>query len=367
MREAEAAALLVMAIPSYGRRARALAQAGSATQLLSDPEELSPVLGDALGALTQAVRRADALLEDLRREQIELIAPGDEGWPASLSEISNPPHVLFCKGKANLCDPLALGAVGTRDASPYGLRQARRIAAELAATGCCVVSGLALGIDAACHEGALDAHGRTVAVLGGAHDRFYPRENRPLMERILEGGGSVISEYPPGTRPSRYSFLHRNRIIAGMTRGVLIVEGKMRSGAMNTAHAALDAGRDVFALPGNVDEPRSALPNRLIADGAALVCCGDDILGALGMERPQRESPPALPEKPRRAQIPATLGDAERAICKAILPDGADFDVLCAAMGMDAEMLGTLLVEMEMDGYVETLPGNRIGPGEALG
>lgn len=158
------------------------------------------------------------------------------------------------------------------------------MAAEMANVGVCVVSGLALGIDAAAHTGALDAKGRTVAILGSALDQPYPAENRPLMRRILESGGSVVSEYPPGTVPTKYSFLQRNRIIAGMSLGTLVTEGPKRSGALNTAMRTIENGREVFALPGSVDSPGSQLPNMLIGDGARLVTCADDILAALVIE-----------------------------------------------------------------------------------
>ena len=377
MTEAEAMAVLVSAVPGYGRRERLLRAAGSAAALLADPYAYAEISEDGAAALREAVRRSDDFLDSLRMHGTQLILKDAEGWPSRLSEIRCPPHLLFCQGLADLTDAVMVAGVGTRDASPYGLRMARRIVRDLAQQGVCVVSGLALGIDAACHQGALDAGGRTVAVLGGALDRFYPRENRPLMERIVAEGGSVVTEYAPGVAPTRYSFLSRNRIIAGMSLGVFVAEGRQRSGALSTAVSALEEGREVFALPGNVDEPRAALPNRLITEGAKLVTCAQDILAELviepGSEKPEKKRrKPARPkpiikeEKAPEASVPASLGAEEQAVCRAVLPDGADYDEVCEKTGIPSETLGSLLIEMEMDGFVEMLPGNRIGPGPTL-
>ena len=225
----------------------------------------------------------------------------------------------------------------------------------------CVVSGLALGIDAQAHRGALSVGGRTIAVLGGALDRFYPEENRPLMERILEGGGTVITEYAPGTPPGRYSFLERNRIIAGLSLGVVITEGGRRSGAQRTVREALEEGREVFALPGSVDSEVSALPNSLIAEGAHLITCGRDVLRALVIEPGDMGLPPrAEPPSPAPAQArndaprtpPAGLDGPQRAVFDALLGGEADFDALCERTGIPAHELGALLTLMELDGLV---------------
>ena len=399
MTEAEAAAVLVSAIPAYGRRERALRQAGGILRLLEEPEAARDALGEeGVSALRRAAAESDRLLERLRRQGAALILRGSREYPPLLTETRHPPLLLFCRGRADLSDAPVIAAVGTRDASEYGLRHARRIAGELAAAGCCVVSGLALGIDAASHLGALDAGGRTVAVLGGALDRFYPSENRPLTERICEAGGSVVSEYAPGVPPTRFSFLQRNRIIAGMALGVLIAEGRQRSGALNTASTALDEGREVFALPGSLDEPASALPHRLIAEGARLVTCGADILEELRLtpaaERPRGEgaaarraqpaeapapgreakpkkrapakAPDAGPGGPERLAVPEGLSEAEAAVCRALLAGPAEYDAVSLATGLSDDELGALLIEMEMDGLVEALPGTRYAAGERM-
>ena len=244
--------------------------------------------------------------------------------------------------------------------------------AALAQTGVCVVSGLALGIDAAAHTGALDGGGRTVAVLGSALDKPYPQENEPLMRRILESGGSVVSEYAPGTPPSRYSFLQRNRIIAGMCLGTLVTEGPRRSGALNTATRTLENGREVFALPGNVDSPGAQLPNMLISEGARLVTGAADILSALVIEpkdAPKAAQAAVAPmEAPaeKKPHIPGGLDETQRAICAALLAGEADFDALCAVSGLESDELGALLIEMEMDGLVTPLAGTRYAPGTQM-
>ena len=278
----------------------------------------------------------------------------------------------YVYGETDLTDRFPVAVVGTRRASAYGLTHTREIAAELAQTGVCVVSGLALGIDAAAHTGALDGGGRTVAVLGSALDKPYPQENEPLMRRILESGGSVVSEYAPGTPPSRYSFLQRNRIIAGMCLGTLVTEGPRRSGALNTATRTLENGREVFALPGNVDSPGAQLPNMLISEGARLVTGAADILSALVIEpkdAPKAAQAAVAPmEAPaeKKSHIPGGLDETQRAICVALLAGEADFDALCAAGSMESDELGALLIEMEMDGLVTPLAGTRYAPGTQM-
>mgnify|MGYP000249917320 CR=1 FL=1 len=282
MLESEAMAILVGAGVSYGRREAALRAAGGALAILEEPEAYAAQLQARGVAL---VRRAwtdrARMLDELERKGMALVPRGDEYYPPLLRHIAHPPHLLYVYGQTDLTDQFPVAVVGTRRASAYGLNLTRQMAAELANVGVCIVSGLALGIDAAAHTGALDAKGRTVAILGSALDQPYPAENRPLMRRILESGGSVVSEYPPGTVPTKYSFLQRNRIIAGMSLGTLVTEGPKRSGALNTAMRTIENGREVFALPGSVDSPGSQLPNMLIGDGARLVTCADDILAAL--------------------------------------------------------------------------------------
>ena len=373
MLESEAMAILVGAGVSYGRREAALRAAGSALAILAEPGLYAAQLQEkGLALLRHALADEARLLGGLTKKKMALVLREDAQYPPLLRQIAHPPHLLYVYGETDLTDRFPVAVVGTRRASAYGLTHTREIAAELAQTGVCVVSGLALGIDAAAHTGALDGGGRTVAVLGSALDKPYPQENDPLMRRILESGGSVVSEYAPGTPPSRYSFLQRNRIIAGMCLGTLVTEGPRRSGALNTATRTLENGREVFALPGNVDSPGAQLPNMLISEGARLVTGAADILSALVIEpkdEPKAAQAAVAPmEAPaeRKPHIPGGLDETQRAICAALLAGEADFDALCAVSGLESDELGALLIEMEMDGLVTPLAGTRYAPGTQM-
>lgn len=373
MLESEAMAILVGAGVSYGRREAALRAAGSALAILAEPGLYAAQLQEkGLALLRHALADEARLLDGLAKKKMALVLREDAQYPPLLRQIAHPPHLLYVYGETDLTDRFPVAVVGTRRASAYGLTHTREIAAELAQTGVCVVSGLALGIDAAAHTGALDGGGRTVAVLGSALDKPYPQENKPLMRRILESGGSVVSEYAPGTPPSRYSFLQRNRIIAGMCLGTLVTEGPRRSGALNTATRTLENGREVFALPGNVDSPGAQLPNMLISEGARLVTGAADILSALVIEpkdAPKAAQAAVAPmEAPaeKKPHIPGGLDETQRAICAALLAGEADFDALCAVSGLESDELGALLIEMEMDGLVTPLAGTRYAPGTQM-
>lgn len=373
MLESEAMAILVGAGVSYGRREAALRAAGSALAILAEPGLYAAQLQEkGLALLRHALADEARLLGGLAKKKMALVLREDAQYPPLLRQIAHPPHLLYVYGETDLTDRFPVAVVGTRRASAYGLTHTREIAAELAQTGVCVVSGLALGIDAAAHTGALDGGGRTVAVLGSALDKPYPQENDPLMRRILESGGSVVSEYAPGTPPSRYSFLQRNRIIAGMCLGTLVTEGPRRSGALNTATRTLENGREVFALPGNVDSPGAQLPNMLISEGARLVTGAADILSALVIEpkdAPKAAHAAVAPiEAPaeKKPHIPGGLDETQRAICAALLAGEADFDALCAVSGLESDELGALLIEMEMDGLVTPLAGTRYAPGTQM-
>ena len=373
MLESEAMAILVGAGVSYGRREAALRAAGSALAILAEPGLYAAQLQEkGLALLRHALADEARLLDGLAKKKMALVLREDAQYPPLLRQIAHPPHLLYVYGETDLTDRFPVAVVGTRRASAYGLTHTREIAAELAQTGVCVVSGLALGIDAAAHTGALDGGGRTVAVLGSALDKPYPQENEPLMRRILESGGSVVSEYAPGTPPSRYSFLQRNRIIAGMSLGTLVTEGPRRSGALNTATRTLESGREVFALPGNVDSPGAQLPNMLISEGARLVTGAADILSALVIEPKdalkavQAAVAPMEAPAEKKPHIPGGLDETQRAICAALLAGEADFDALCAVSGLESDELGALLIEMEMDGLVTPLAGTRYAPGTQM-
>lgn len=372
-------ALLVMTRGiSYARRERALKKAGSAVSIIMEPGAYAAQLGEEGTAnLRRVIAQREKHLSQLEKQQIHLIMLGEKAYPKLLAQIHRPPHLLFVTGETDICDPFPVAVVGTRRADAYGVRQTRAIAGGLAQAGVCVVSGLAAGVDSAAHQGALDVGGRTIAVLGGAHDRFYPKESQPLMERMLACGGSVVTEYPPGTPPGRYSFLERNRIIAGLSLGVLVTQAPERSGAQRTVSEALSEGREVFALPGSVESEGSRLPHTLIADGAHLVTSADDVLKTLVIEpaenvRSVRQAAKSAPEKlPEPAQaeaaaqkepgrkMPEGLGEEETAVYAALSTGERDFDALCMDTGIAPDELTSVLMMMEMDGLLEALAGLR--------
>ena len=367
MNESEAMAVLVSAQSvSYGQREMALRGAGSALSLLADPYAQEKILGpQGAAAIRSALMHAKPMLDRLREDNVHLIALGSECYPSRLSHTAKPPHLLLCKGNPNLNDESAISIVGTRRADGYGIRHTRRIAGELAEKGVCIVSGLALGVDAAAHWGALDAKGRTIAVLGGALDKLYPAQNRALMDKIIESGGSVVSEYPPETAPTRYSFVQRNRIVAGMSLGVLVTQAPHKSGALSTVNYALEEGREVFALPGDIDRFGSQLPNKLIAEGAHPVNGAQDILPLLNghpkesvssrRERRREEAPQQIAMKPQ-APVRA-LDPLEQKIYDQLLSGDLDFDALSERTGIAGDELGSLLMLLELDGIVVSLPG----------
>ena len=385
MLEREAMALLVSARVPYMLRDGALSKAGSALAVLDEPgayrEELTQ---DGVTALKKAIQNRNRILDELYNNNVHLVAVGEEEYPERLMQIPRPPQLLFVQGESNLNDALPIAIVGTRSASEYGLRHTEAISGMLAQYGACIVSGLAVGIDAAAHRGALAAKGRTVAVLGGALDRFFPMENSLLRDRMLENSGSIVSEYPMGMPPTRYSFLHRNRIIAGMTMGTLVTDGPVRSGALRTATDAADYGREVFALPGDVDAPGSALPHKLIAEGAHLAANAGDILRVLAPQfameingpgektsvpkREKQDKAKAIqedirqesrPKEKNSLSVPPDLPQEERAVLTVLLAGEMEFDQLCEATGMDGAALGAVLMGLEMEGLIDTLPGLR--------
>ena len=220
--------------------------------------------------------------ELLKLEQLKarVLASDDPAYPLSLKNIHDPPPLLYIRGDLRPEDSQAIAIVGTRRATAYGLETAGKLAYELAQRGLTIVSGLALGIDAAAHEGALRAGGRTIAVLGSGIDKIAPLTNLALAGRI-EQQGAIVSEFPLGLEPERWTFPQRNRIISGLSLGVIVVEGHYDSGAMITAKQALEQGREVFAVPGNIGLDQSAGPHWLIKQGAKLVETVDDVLEEL--------------------------------------------------------------------------------------
>lgn len=267
-------------------------------------------------------------------------------YPPLLAEIAAPPDKLWLAG-AELEHAPALAMVGTRRASRYGLEAAHWLAEQLARSGITIVSGLAKGVDAAAHRGALAAGGRTVAVLGSGLDICYPARNQELFAQIARCG-TLVSEYPPGTKPLPHHFPVRNRIIAGMSLGVVLVEAAAGGGAMITARLAMESGREVFAVPGAVHSPVSVGPHLMVRDGARLAASADQILEDLGVLRspPAGEPPPAL--HPDESRVLGVL-EAEPLL----------LDLIARRAGMPASTAAAVLVKLELRSLVSRRPGGR--------
>lgn len=214
----------------------------------------------------------------MEKNNIDIIFIHDKEYPYLLKNIYNPPLVLYIRGNKNILNNLSIGIVGCRNATNYGIKIAQNFAYDLSKKGFNIVSGLARGIDSASHIGALKAYEKTVAVLGNGLDTIYPRENTHLAEAILKYDGAIISEYPLGTKPEKQNFPARNRIISGLCNGIVVVEAQKESGSLITMDFALDQGRDVFAIPGNIDSLNSYGTNDLIKQGAKLVTSCEDIV-----------------------------------------------------------------------------------------
>ncbi len=267
---------------------RALRERAPIADILAHPGEhadlLSPRAAQTI-AQGEARRRAERQSREAERRGFEIVGLDDPPYPRQLKEIHDPPPVLYVWGRLVADEGWpSVAVVGSRAASPQGLALARQLGREIAASGVTVVSGLARGIDAEAHLGALEVRGRCVAVLGSGLDNVYPWENAPLAQAAVASGGAVVSEFPFGTEPWKGNFPRRNRIIAGWGPGVVVVEAAERSGALVTARLALDEGREVLAVPGHPFQEGAAGTNQLIRDGAALVRTASDVLSELGME-----------------------------------------------------------------------------------
>lgn len=361
---AERRALVALSlVPGVGPgRVRALlAVFGSARAVLSEPVSRL-VRVEGVGRKTAAaVRTADVGAAEVDRqfERAEavgarLVALGEAEYPARLREIYDPPPFLWVRGRLAEADDRAVAVVGTRKASDTGRRVAEHFGAGLAEAGVTVVSGLAYGVDVAAHRAALDAGGRTVAVLGSGVDRIYPSRHGPVVRRILEeDAGAVVSEFPLGTSPDASNFPRRNRIVSGMSVATLVAEARETGGALLTAAMALEQNRDVFAAPAPVFSEMQGT-NRLIRDGyAALAASVGDVLAAVD---PQLESQPAASPA---APAPPSLTGIERTLYDALTSEPAPLDIVCARSGVDASSALVYLLQLEFKGVVRQLRGKQ--------
>ncbi len=357
VRDDPAGALVLFSVAGIGSaRFRALLAAfGSPREALNAGDRALRSVAGIDEVIAGNIRRADAdggsgekLLEDLQKCGARLVSIWDETYPPRLKEIHDPPALLFLRGDAPRADEICLAIVGTRLPSLYGVKQAHVIASDLAATGVAVVSGMARGVDSAAHEGALQGKGRTFAVFGCGIDIIYPTENKSLAQKI-EQSGALISEFLPGTQPDSGLFPRRNRLISGMSRGVLVVQGGEESGALITARCALEQNRDVFALPGSVEDRRSRGPHRLLRDGAILVEDARDILRELGAESSSASE--------SRQRLLPPLNASEEALVARLGSEPVHIDDLVRALNQPVAAVLADLLGLEMKDWIVQMPG----------
>ena len=333
-------------------------------------------------------------IEQAAQQHVRLVTDLDADYPPQLREIASPPLVLYVVGDVSVLSKPGVSLVGTRKATAYGRETAKTFAAGLARAGWAVFSGLALGIDAAAHEGALAGGGVTAGVLGGALDMFYPEANRALARRMVENGGCVVSEFPFGRRPDAQTFPQRNRIVSGLARGVVAVECPLRSGTLVTCLRANEQGRAVMAVPGRIDWPSSAGCLNLIREGARMVTCVDDVIEELtpiaqkkvatsaplpsgkhpvatSATLPSGKHPVATsatgravaprPPKPPQPALPEVKLSIEEALVLRQVPAaGATLDAVARAAQLPVAKTNALLVALRLKGRVRFLPGNRV-------
>jgi DNA processing protein len=326
-------------------------------------EEGVPLLEAALPGLTEKLRvvqqgRAFAReVERLQATESSMMTLGDADYPQALRWIPEPPPVLYIWGTLRPEDSLAVAVVGSRKPSPYGQLTAQRLSAELAQYGFTVVSGLARGVDSLAHQGALRAGGRTIAVLGSGINVVYPPEHRRLYEAI-RAQGAVVSEFPFDTKPDRWNFPRRNRIISGLTLGILVVEASDQSGSLHTARHALEQGREVFAVPGRIDVASSRGTNNLIKRGAKLVEGITDILEELPAAvrlavGPRGTAPGSMEVSP----MPMDLTADEARVLGLVSPEETHIEAIIHASQLPAQVVASILVKLELRGVVRQFPG----------
>jgi DNA processing protein len=304
-----------------------------------------------------------AALDWLEQPGHQLIAWTDEDYPAMLREIPGPPLLLYVNGDTGLLQLPALAIIGSRNPTQGGTRNAQEFARHLARQGFVIVSGMAQGIDAAAHRGALDANGKTIAFLGTGIDRVYPAGNRELAHEIASHG-ALISEYPLGAAPERWHFPERNRLISGLSLGTLVVEAARRSGSLITARLAGEQGREIFALPGSIHNALARGCHELIRQGAKLVETADDILAEL---RPLVGHMQAMTERPERTDArPAEPDDDYAELRKFLSYDPVSIDELEKQSGLTIDQLSSMLLILELHGEVESLSGGRYVKKEPL-
>jgi DNA processing protein len=323
------------------------------------PEALAAVAGDAAARAALAptgpefAAQLDAVIAWRELPGNQVVTLDDPAYPPALLTMPDPPPLLYIKGRLNLLHGRAVALVGSRSATPQGVEDAERFARELSVAGVTVVSGLALGIDGAAHRGGLSGVGGTVAVIGTGADLVYPAAHHALARQIAVQG-AILSEWPLGTPARAANFPQRNRLIAGLVSGVVIVEAAMRSGSLITARLANEMGRDIFALPGSIHAPLSRGCHRMIKQGAKLVETPDDVLEELGFARLAAARPPAPPGPP----APPVNSEAQR-LLTALGHAPTTLEILATRTEMEDAALQATLLQLELAGQVTALPGGR--------
>ena len=313
---------------------------------------ITPQIVEAIAA--PACRRfAEAECRRIEAANVRLLTFLDADYPRRLFEIGDPPPLLYLRGIIPAWEP-AIAVVGSRRATREGLKAAERLSSELAAVGALVVSRLARGIDTAAHRGALAGGGATVAVLGCGVDVDYPPENRELAEQ-LSRNGCIISEFPMTTQPLAEHFPRRNRIISGLSRGVLVVEAVEKSGSLITARYALDQGREVLAVPGPISTPACRGSNRLIKEGAQLVDCVEDILDAVRLSRPD-QALPLFEQHPQPSRC--SLTPREAAVYELVAQGPRHLDEITQALELTPGEVSAMVLGLELKGMLSQLPGS---------
>lgn len=292
--------------------------------------------------------------DDVSRNSIEVITIKDQRYPYLLKKIYDPPVLLYSLGRFKTCEA-SIAVVGSRRATEYGLQASETLSESLARCGFTIISGMARGVDGRAHAGALKVKGITTAVLGCGLDIVYPVENRELMKRIIQTG-CVISEYPPGTPPIPRNFPARNRIISGLSKGVVVIEAAEKSGSLITAKFALEQGRDVFALPGNISSINSFGTNKLIRDGARIVTGLDDIFQELNVTFTRNNTAVESAKKHIDYNFEG-LDEEEKLLAGLLIKENLHIDAISLLSNMDMKRVNSVLIMLELKGIVEQLPG----------
>lgn len=327
--------------------------------LKTSPEKLMAVsgIGEKIAHKIHALKKEDLDKEFTlaRKYNLKILTYEDEGYPENLKNIPDPPIVLYIKGEIKKEDKFSIAIVGSRRASFYGLSCAEKFASDLSDNGFTIVSGMARGIDTCAHRGALKRGGRTIAVMGSGFNHIYPPENKELAEEISKNG-AVISEFPIDTLPKRENFPRRNRVISGLSLGVLVAEAARNSGALITADFALEQGREVFALPGKVDSNTSFGTNALIKQGAKLVSCADDILEEFNLNL----KPTSLAIIPKVQTLKTGLvDDDEKTLYEAISVEPILLDDIVENTNLDISKISDILLRLQLKKMIKQLPGKQ--------